>query len=883
MENDRFYLKRTTMRKLYFTTLLLLFCLILQGQNRQISISAKNKPVKDVLAEIQQNSGYRILYNDEVVPDKLRVTVNAENTAVKTILDAMLKNTGLTYIMQTDELIIIAKKEERTMQNALLGRITNEAGEPVPYANIVLVAANNTADFRQGAVSDIQGYYHLTNLKPGEYQLQVSFIGYKTEHSELSLSPNSQEPVVRDFVLKTDTQILEELVVKGQQPALKVENGRLIYHIPSLLKNKSLTNAYDALKEIPGVTEQDGRLTLIGANGMTVLLNGKKSSMTDDQLTALLKSVPVSRVEDIEIMYSAPPQYNIKGAAINIILKEEGESPDKWQGEIAVEYAQKSDAGGNGKASLFYPGKKTTVDLLYAYKHRPVFSKEELSATHTLENQAHLIRQTSKGKNAHNEHTTRMGVSHTFDNKDRVDASYTGIFDRYGSDRSAIIDISSQRIDTQTGSDGTYTLHNIQGDYAARFGLTAGGDYTYYHNQTDYHLLNIPQDATATERKKITSSSKQTIHRTFLYAHQKHSITKLWQLNYGVNYSLAHTQNRSDGKKNDLEYEEASFDTRQNETIWNVFTSVSGVFSDKLSAEASLSAEFYKATNESKEEKSTIWNDKAFFPSFNISYTPASRHIFQFSLSSDKNYPSYWSLNPSVYHFSAYGVIYGNPYLRPQRNYNAGITYIYKQKYVFRVFMDYTPDYFIQLPYQSREKLQQEFTEQNFDFKRQTGLLAVIPFTIGKRISSRFVTNGLYWREKDDTFFDIPFNRTTLLGYFQLNSDIDLSSKPDIKMNISGYYSTPNAIQGIYDLGASGDLSAGLTWTFDRERAKLILNAGDILNTRTPSAKIDYMGQKSRLDAFQDNRQISLSFIYRFGGFKEKEKKEIDTSRFGGL
>lgn len=58
--------------------LLFLISISLHAQSNQISLTAKNAPIKEVLAEIQQKSGYRILYNDEVVPDDLRVSVNAE-------------------------------------------------------------------------------------------------------------------------------------------------------------------------------------------------------------------------------------------------------------------------------------------------------------------------------------------------------------------------------------------------------------------------------------------------------------------------------------------------------------------------------------------------------------------------------------------------------------------------------------------------------------------------------------------------------------------------------------------------------------------------------------------------------------------------------------
>lgn len=119
------------------------------------------------------------------------------------------------------------------------------------------------------------------------------------------------------------------------------------------------------------------------------------------------------------------------------------------------------------------------------------------------------------------------------------------------------------------------------------------------------------------------------------------------------------------------------------------------------------------------------------------------------------------------------------------------------------------------------------------------------------------------------------------MGILQMNNNIVLSNKPDLKMNISGYITSPTAIQGIYDLGASGDLSAGLTWTFNNDRAKIILKADDMFYTRTPYANIDFKGQKSKLKTVQDTRSVYISFIYRFGGYKDRESTGVDTSRFG--
>ena len=869
-----------------YTLIAFLFIVFsVNAQNKPISLSFKNAPIKSVLAEIQQKSGYRILYNDEVVSDELRVSVNAENAPIKDILNTILKDTELTFIVNGNELIIITKKQYLSQSNEIFGTVTDEKGIPVPYANIVLLQAHDTTRLGYGAVTDAQGYYKMANVKPADYRLQVSFIGYKTRYSLFTVSAQNQQPIVRDFTLTTDETLLQELVVQGQRPALKAENGKLIYHAPTLLKNSSVTNAYDALKEIPGVMEQNERLTLIGTSRMTVLLNGKKTSMTYEQLMTMLKSIPLSRIEDVEIMYSAPPQYNIRGAAINVMLRQSAEegAENMWQGETAGTLTQKTHTMGDGRVNLLYLDKKTTADVLYSYNYSKGENNDKQTADHTLKDKIYYIRERNYSLSENKSHNLRLALGHTFAGNHRMDIAYNGNFYRSQSSRKADMEILNEKISSVGKFIGPSQTHNLKADVSFGFGLNIGADYTNYSDKSDYTLQNNLSESHLFDTQSLSSVSQQHIDRALFYANQSHTLKNKWQINYGVNFSLVSTRNESKAKRNGSDYAEASFHTRQHETIRNVFAGISKTFSDKLSAQASLSTEFYKTTEESAGKKTIIWDDYAFFPSFNLSYTPAQNHILQFSLASDKSYPSYWALNPSVYHFSVYGVMYGNPYLRPSRNYDLGLTYIYKRKYVIRPYISYTPNHFAQMPYQSPDKLQKEFMQQNFDFKKQIGLIAVVPFNIGARISSRFTASGMYWQEKDDTFFDIPFNRKTLWAYFQLNNDVNISSNPNIKLNISGHYTTPTAIQGIFDLGATADLSAAATWTFSKERAKLILKGNDLLNTRMPFASIDYKGQKSTIAGSRDTRFVSLSFIYRFGEYKEKEKKEVDTSRFGGL
>lgn len=100
-----------------------------------------------------------------------------------------------------------------------------------------------------------------------------------------------------------------------------MENGLLGYNLAVLTQNQLVNNAYEALTKIPGVQEDRGILTLAGAGKLTVILNGKPTTMDAGQLETILRNTPVNRVEKAEVMYSAPPEYHVRGAVINLVLK----------------------------------------------------------------------------------------------------------------------------------------------------------------------------------------------------------------------------------------------------------------------------------------------------------------------------------------------------------------------------------------------------------------------------------------------------------------------------------------------------------------------------------------------------------------------------------
>ena len=149
----------------------------------------------------------------------------------------------------------------------------------------------------------------------------------------LSLSANAQVTTDSTATAFNDSlfQTLPEVMVTGNKPVVKVDGGKLVFDVKQLVKDKPVDNAFDALKHLPGVTPQGDDINL-GGMSVALMINGKLTSMSREQVVTLLKSMPASRVQNAEVMYSAPARYQVRGALINVVLEKDASKDASLQG-----------------------------------------------------------------------------------------------------------------------------------------------------------------------------------------------------------------------------------------------------------------------------------------------------------------------------------------------------------------------------------------------------------------------------------------------------------------------------------------------------------------------------------------------------------------------
>lgn len=239
-------------------------------------------------------------------------------------------------------------------------------------------------------------------------------------------------------------------------------------------------------------------------------------------------------------------------------------------------------------------------------------------------------------------------------------------------------------------------------------------------------------------------------------------------------------------------------------------------------------------------------------------------------------------MTPQESPINSYSVILGNPSLKPYRSYSGQLIYILKQKYTILAFCDYVPDYFAQLPYQNTSELKNVFRYENMDYQLQFGVGVIVPFRVGEFWNSQVTLSGQRMQEKLDHFHDLSFHNEKYTGQFKMDNTFTLSkSRPNLKLDLNGYFVT-GAVQGIYDLGHLYDVSSALKWQFADDRATLILKCNNIFRSNMPhTMEINQSGQYSRLWKLDDQRCVTVSFVWKFGGYKKKQHEAVDASRFG--
>ncbi|MBU0290993.1 outer membrane beta-barrel protein [Hallella faecis] len=668
------------------------------------------------------------------------------------------------------------------------------------------------------------------------------------------------------LTMETMLHNLPEVMVKGSRPIVKAERGMLSYNMPLLLKQLPADNAYEALTRIPGVSDATGSISFSG-NEVTLIINGQATTLTQEQLTERLKAMPAAQLAKAEVMLSAPARYHVRGMAINIVTKDYA-GTNQLSGQIIGGMRQNKYANEFGNLYLSLQRGKFGLDAQYKYVNGNSYGESSRIANHPLGNNRVYYNDETGQKSFGITHDYRLGMNYAFSKNHRLDVAYTGHWDKTCSNSNTTgSSISGMHHDSHE------YLHNVDVNYSLPFGLTLNGSYTYYRTRQLQALdgtMHTDESMSETERN-LTSGSEQTINEWMFTADQTHSLAHGWGLSYGVKGQF--TSNKSYQTTIDKDgtiQPNGTSSVDNNERIWNIYAGFSKQINKALSLEASVAAEQYH---------SPIWDKWRVYPTLNALWNVNDNHLLNLSFSSNSEFPSYWSTMSNVFYSSTYSEIHGNPDLKPFAYYNVNLMWQIKRRYTLMAFASLKPDYFVQLPYQTTERMAVIMKETNFDYSNSYGLQASVIFNAGKWLNGNVFAVGTYKHDKSSNFFDLPFNRKKLSVILGGTASVKLCNTQDLRLILNPFFQS-KAIQGVYDISPIFSMDAKLQWTSHDGKWGLRINGNNIFNnlydTRSVQGNQDY-----RMKVNYNWASVTFAVIYKFGGYKEKTVKEVDTSRMG--
>lgn len=436
---------------------------------------------------------------------------------------------------------------------------------------------------------------------------------------------------------------LDEVVVKGEKPQIKGQDGIMVVDLPGIVRDKPVNNILEALGYLPGVTNNNGMIGLAGASVVTIILNGEQTAMPLQNLYQLLYTTPVDRLKNVEVMYSAPAKYHCNGAVINVVLK----TPtllDGLQGQVRAGYNQAHYGSYGSALAAAYAVRDWTFDLNYGLSRTKSWSREETWSDHLLDGQRTMIEDDMRriGRNLSN--TIFASVSWK-----TLKVTYNGQIISHQKSRSL-----------SSGTLGSFTnvyemlspvnYHDIALRYVAPFGMTVGADYTFYSENRSQSLFKGIDYL-------IGSEKRQEINRWHVYIDRQHRLGK-WQLDYGAEYQ--HSEDHS--SQHYVISDNPDFDDILIEDVASFYAGTQRSFDWGLSFNVSAKGEYYH--NKYRHN----WN---FIPQLGVTYHKTPKSIFQLNLSTRRIYPSYWELHGGTSYINEYSTVIGNPELQPYLQYDA--------------------------------------------------------------------------------------------------------------------------------------------------------------------------------------------------------------------
>lgn len=784
---------------------------------------------------------------------------------------------------------------------SLSGRLQDQQGEALPYANVAVMKAADSA-LVTGAVTNGEGAFHISSPEAGKYFLRFSAIGYSTVFSEFFIS--NGPGYGRDFgpiEMKEEAELLQEVSVKAMRPQVVVEADKMVVSVEGTALASGST-AFEVLSKSPGVwVDQDGNLQMNGKKGVVVMVDGRPTYLSSKELQAMLEGMPAENIKNIELITNPSAKYDAEGTAgiLNINLKKNTLSG--MNGSLYAGYQYNQQNLYNAGTSLNYKKGRWNSFGSLDLAERGHIRDQRMVRGFSGERGTAGFEQSGRELRRRFLPSLRVGADYELNERHSfgvvgnlsyqegyTDWNTLAYLNDYAGGQDMLIGAQNHLEDESTS--GTFNFHYTGALDTAGTTLSADLDYVRLSKTANSRFLNQYSflEDKSEEREHLSSSNLSAYDIYSARIDLKLPFSGIGELELGAKVSHVISDSKlrfythegeekslDEGKSNDFIYKEniyatyANFSSRLNET-WSI---QGGLRAEKTVAEGrSLNL-----------NQSTPRNYLNLFPSLFVQQNVSDDYQLSYSYSRRITRPDYGRLNPFVFYIDPYTYIEGNPGLRPQYTHSLKLTQSFLKIYNLVIGFDHSTDNFGEVPLQDPETKLTAFAIRNLDNFRNYSATIVAPVQV---LPVWSINNNIVMAHQQYSTIIEGEKAENTQFFFMAQSNHQIKLPMDIMMEFNAAYRGPVAY-GLYQIEDQWWVDAGLKRSFMEEKLNLSLNVTDIFRSMQTIGGSNINGNTTAVNQYFGTRGIRLNLRYSFNkgekfSIKNRDNELEELNRAGG-
>lgn len=780
--------------------------------------------------------------------------------------------------------------QQVSAQSSVNGRIADAKGEPLPYANVLLLHATDST-MAKGVVTSSNGSFRIENIEAGNFMLVATMVGFK----RTTISPLNFEITknvsLETIVLNEESEQLNEVVVKASRPVFEQRIDRLVVNVENSITSVG-GNALEVLERSPGITlnRQSNSINMNGKQGVLVMFDGKIQRLPMETVVQLLGSMPAANIDKIELISNPSSRYDAQGDAgiINIVTKHNPNYGTNGSVNASVAYSYYGKA--QGSININHRKKGFAVFADYSISRDKLW--QEMTFDRTISNPDQHTLTVSTRYPMRTIHNARLGAEWSLGKSTTMNMLVSGFDNVWDMDAYNDSHITQNNQDSADVKIHDYEINhwkhmmgnvNINHKFTGGQSLNLDVDYLYYHDNNPHLFKNnyTFYEPEGSEVEYVKISKKTPIHMGVTKLDYEFSINKL-KIETGLKATFSRLSNAvvvaNKEQENWVPDPQFTQNYDMKDDVLAAYVSMNSKVGEKGQLQLGLRTEQtdMSITNGANENIFDL-NFWSLFPTAYYSKQVNSNNSFNFSYGRRISRPSYQDIAPFVIFMDPFTYFSGNPKLKPTLTEAVQATYSHKE-IVFSLKYSYDKNSIAN--FQSRvdpEDKKTYFYSENLD-KVQTYTLSLsLPISLTKwwRIQSNVL--GLV-QQINTIYQDVPIEIQQ--WSVQTNVTQQFTLPRDYAFEVSAFYWSPSRF-GIAEVKGFGSVSAGVQKKLNNNRGSLSLNINDIFWTgiyRFSTINSELNQRQLGKLKFAEPRIVRIAYTLNFGKNTVKSGKRGSTA-----